>query len=371
MSVFPNLECKQDKGYLAATYTYGCPLSRTKILAETSLYSLAPYLPARYSRYLGFLKLVLRFCRGAGLGDRRALMKAIIRHALVRERVPVLCSLGLGAQHNHNFPLTPEGERWETYFNLENITAVFQRQDDKAVVSVKPVKVLTLLGLLKEAWPQLFFEQQSGGDWLLDDLPYENNESLILTTSLDIRRGKGLASELLKEHGLTIDIQIPPSQKVKSLAQGAIDSLKAHGNYYVLHIRRGDRLDISSELLDYATQPGAIMDKVKDMFPEGSALYIMTDEWDRTFFDPLKDRYRVYRYFNFPGLTEVVHGKRPNNHLLFAAERWIASQASKECRTFVDDDTIRGNIPTLIDGDRDSLVIPSTVYGRMLATKEN
>jgi len=368
MSVFPNLECKQDKGYLAATYTYGCPLSRTKILLETSLYALVPYLPARY---LGFLKLALKFCGGAGLGDRRALMMAIIRHALVRERVPVLCSLGLGAQHNHNLPLTREGERWETYFDLENVTAIFQRQDDRAVVSIKPVKVLTLLGLFKEAWPQLFFGQQSGGDWLLDDLPYGNNESPILRTSLDTRRGKNLAPALLKEHGLTIDIQIPPSQKVKSIAQGAIDSLKGHGNYYVLHIRRGDRLDISSELLDHATQPGAILDKVKDIFPEGSALYIMTDEWDRTFFDPLRNRYRIYRYFNFPELAELVHGKRPNNHLLFAAERWMASQATKECRTFVDDDTVRENIPTLIDGDRDSLVVPSTVYGMMIAEKEN
>jgi len=113
------------------------------------------------------------------------------------------------------------------------------------------------------------------------------------------------------------------------------------------------------------------MDKVKGIFPEGSALYIMTDEWDRTFFDPLGDRYRVYRYFNFPELAKLVHGKRPNNHLLFAVERWVASQTTKECRTFVDDDTIRGDIPMLIDGDRDSLLVLRTVYDTVSSAKEN
>ena len=142
---------------------------------------------------------------------------------------------------------------------------------------------------------------------------------------------------------------------MKSIPQGVIDKLRVDGDYCVLHIRRGDRLLVSDELLDRATQPGAIMDKVKDIFPEGSVLYIMADEWDRTFFDPLQARYRIRRYFNFPELAELVHGKTPNNHLLYAVEKQIASQSSKECRTFVDPETIQKNIPTLIDKDRQSL----------------
>jgi len=354
MSSFPNLECSQDKGYLVTTRGAHPVLSRRKILVEAYYYFLACYVPTKCHQFLMVLLKLNEM--GAGLDDRHGLMVSSIRHALVRERIPVLCSLGLGAQHNHNLPLTPEGQKWETYFDLENVTAILYRQDDKAIMNVKPVKVLTLPRFFKQAWPQLLFGQQSKPkSYCLDDLPYGEDKSTILSSPIDHRRGKGLKSKLLKEHGLVIDIQIPPSQKVKSIAQGVVDKLRAEGNYCVLHIRRGDRLLISDELLDRATQPGAILDKVKDIFPEGAALYIMTDEWDRTFFDPLRARYRVRRYLNFPELAELVHGKTPNNHLLYAVEKQIASQSSKECRTFVDDETIQKNIPTLIDKDRKSM----------------
>jgi len=345
MSSFPNLECDQNKGYLVATHVSNYPLPRIKILVEAYSVSVVPYLPAKYAHFLR---------RGeAGLTDRHAVMINTIRQALVRERIPVMGSLRLAAQHNHGIPITPEEEQWETYFNLENVTAIFRRQDDNAVMSAGPVKVLTLSRFLKETWPQTLFRrklpfgQKSKGQWL-DDLPYEGNESPILRAIFDDRKGKSLESKLLKEHGLTIDIQIPPSQKVKSIAQGVIDELQLDGKYYVLHVRRGDMVQ-KNEFLETATQPETIIKKIKDIFPEKAILYIMTNEWDRKFFDPMKARYRVRRYFNFPKLAELVYGKTPNNYLLFAVEQVIASQATKQCRTFVNSETIRKNIPTLTE----------------------
>jgi len=283
-------------------------------------------------------------------------MVSLIRHTLVRERIPVLPIMRLATKHNNGFPLAPDDQQWATYFDLENVTAIFRRQDDNAVVSIKPVKVLTLSKFLKWAWHQLLFRRQP--KYHLDHLPYKEDESAILGVTRGLMRGKDLIYRLSKEYSLTIDIQIPPSQKVKSIAQDVIDKLRADGDYCVLHIRRGDRLLISDELLDCATQPGAIMERIKDIFSEEAVLYIMTDEWDRTFFDPLKVRYRVRGYFDFRELAKLVHGKTPNNYLLYAVERQIASQASKECRTFVDDETIQKNIPTLIDKKRNSLRLP-------------
>jgi len=353
MSRFPNLECHQNKDYLVSLYLR--PRRRLRILTDVCYYCLVSCLSVKHLQLLKPL-LDLYPRSGAGLDDRRGLAVNFIRHALVRERIPVLpLNMELSVNHNQDILLTPDGKQWDTYFDLENVTAIFRSQDDNAIMSVKPVKVLRLPAFLTEAWPQLFLGQQSK-PCLLDDLPYQENESTILRTTIDNRRGESLISKLLKEHNLKIDIQIPPSQKVKSIAQGVIDKLQTDGDYGVLHVRRGDRLLLSDELLDRATQPGAIMDKVKDIFPEGSVLYIMTDEWDRTFFDPLQARYRVRRYFNFPELAELVYGKTPNNYLLYAVEKQIASQSSKECRTFVDPETIQKKIPTLIDKDRQGLL---------------
>jgi len=346
MSSFPNLECDQNKGYLVAQY-----LSRSQVLAELCYCCL---LPGPLTKIFPLRALLNLDYNSAGLEDRYELMVSSIRYAMVRERIAVLSIMRLATKHNNGFPLASDDQQWETYVDLENVTAIFRRQDDNTVVSIKPVKVLTLSKFLKRAWLQLLFRRQP--TYHLDHLPYED-ESAILKATWKMRGGD-LIYRLSKEYGLTVDIQIPPSQKVKSIAQDVIDKLRADGDYCVLHIRRGDRVLISDELLDRATQPGAIMERIKDIFPEGAVLYIMTDEQDRTFFDPLKVRYRVRRYFDFRELAKLVHGKTPNNHLLYAVEKQIASQSSKECRTFVDPETIQKNIPTLIDKERDSLRFP-------------
>jgi len=48
-------------------------------------------------------------------------------------------------------------------------------------------------------------------------------------------------------------------------------------------------------------------------------------------------------------IAELVYGKTPDNYLLFAVEQQIASQAIKQCRSFVDPKSNQGNIHTLIE----------------------
>jgi len=109
MSSFPNLECSQDKGYLVTTHGAYPVLSRRKILVEAYCYFPAPYLPTKCDQ---FLRMLLKLNKkGAGLDDRRDLMVSSIRHALVRERIPVLCWPKFGTRYSHSIPLTPEGEQ--------------------------------------------------------------------------------------------------------------------------------------------------------------------------------------------------------------------------------------------------------------------
>jgi len=71
-------------------------------------------------------------------------------------------------------------------------------------------------------------------------------------------------------------------------AYKAIHYLK---NYYAIHIRRND-----FQYKDLFISAEEIYNNIKDIIPEGSKLYISTDENDKVFFSPLKQHYNVFFY---------------------------------------------------------------------------
>jgi hypothetical protein len=71
-------------------------------------------------------------------------------------------------------------------------------------------------------------------------------------------------------------------------AQKAINLL---GSYYAIHIRRND-----FQYKDLFISAEQIYDNVKNVIPEGSKLYISTDEKDKSFFNVLKEHYEIYFY---------------------------------------------------------------------------
>lgn len=68
------------------------------------------------------------------------------------------------------------------------------------------------------------------------------------------------------------------------------------------------------EGLDTVTQPAYVLSKLQERCPEGSTLFLATNEKDEHFFDLLKEHYTVYTYRYAPcgGVERVQWRIREN-----------------------------------------------------------
>ena len=86
-------------------------------------------------------------------------------------------------------------------------------------------------------------------------------------------------------------------QPANHIRQAGDEIIRALGDYASLHVRRGDKVLLRAKWphLDADTRPGAILNnpKVQAKIPQGSKLFIATDERQRGFFDLLGTRYQV------------------------------------------------------------------------------
>jgi Glycosyltransferase (GlcNAc)/GDP-fucose protein O-fucosyltransferase len=74
-------------------------------------------------------------------------------------------------------------------------------------------------------------------------------------------------------------------------AYKAVEFLNDFGSYYAIHIRRND-----FQYKDLYSPIDVIYENIKDVVPEGSKLYVSTDEQDKAFFDLLRQHYQLYFY---------------------------------------------------------------------------
>ncbi len=104
-----------------------------------------------------------------------------------------------------------------------------------------------------------------------------------------------------------------------------------------MHVRRGDKLADKERYPHLAqdTRPERIYETVSRVLPEGSRIYILTDEKARNYFDILKSHYRIRRYYDFPELKRIVEGECPDNFFLYEIEQLIFAKAKTQIHTFV------------------------------------
>ena len=126
------------------------------------------------------------------------------------------------------------------------------------------------------------------------------------------------------------------SGPVRDLAREAVGEIAANAGrrFAALHVRRGDRL---SEYPAYLTEPEGIRDRLRELVPDGSVLFVMSDERDPNFWAPLRRHYRLVRYTDMPRLAALVSragGRAPDNYLLYAVEKEIAARAWMRIATF-------------------------------------
>lgn len=256
--------------------------------------------------------------KGGFLHNLSILLKGV-QYAVLNQRTLILPPAFLGAKQNAGIPAN---KQIYDYLSLDN-TQVTVKGKQQAFSYMY--------------WHEL--KRQGMANWTTQyqnpDEPFKLNDS----ADLLIRHKKikhnlfSVLCSLLSADKMRISFS--PSPQYKRLAQQTVDALGGVKSYYALHARRGDRASGSPEV-DRATQPDAIIKRLRAWVPEGATLYVLSDEMDEGYFSPLKKHWRLMRYWDFPQLEKLVNQPNPllvDNHGLFFVEGLIYWQAKIKIAT--------------------------------------
>lgn len=245
-----------------------------------------------------------------GVGHQMYNLYVLLAEAAILQRIAVLPDLTLAAHHNHGKALRVP---LSAYFDL----SVFQTE----------VCFIT----------QEEFKQLKPLDRELVDEKTPTQKIKEKTTSLIVRkftRSDGVFSAPINSDRAVEKIAckmrklITPTQSIKRQAEEIINFLG--GDFDVVHVRRTDLLEQAKrewwKFPRYAqrTSPKGVRQRIAQWVEQGRTLYVMTDEPEAGFFDPLKTWYKVYTFRDFWQLEEI---HQTDNYLLYEIEQCIASQA--------------------------------------------
>jgi hypothetical protein len=126
----------------------------------------------------------------------------------------------------------------------------------------------------------------------------------------------------VRDHLSYVDeIQCAAARVVKEMRQKARDHGNADGIFDAMHIRRGD-----FQYKDTRIDAAEIYANIQDVIPNGTTIYIATDERDKKFFDVFRQHYNVYFLGDFKIVMNDV-----NTNFYGMMDQRIASRG----RTFV------------------------------------
>lgn len=254
-----------------------------------------------------------------GINHLRFALELLVREAVAMGRVPVAFKPRFDPRHNLGHDLDVD---WDRYIDLDHVELV-----DGATGAVTAIRMLRRADLGSiERLAVLWVEREhvfAGRENRNHDLLVRHNRTGLHIPSVH----DGAAG--LPQHV----VRFRPSGRVESLAQAVRQRL---GDYCGVHVRRDDMLEMKDVYpnLDRDTQPDRIGDTLARAVAEGSAVYILTNERDRSFFTPLKSRFVVFQYFDFPELKRLIEGPEPDNFLLFEVEKLLFEAAQTKVHTF-------------------------------------
>jgi hypothetical protein len=249
-------------------------------------------------------------------------LQALIKEAIYLNRIPVIMPPLLHAKHNFGTKLS---SNWPKYLNLSK-TRVYIRDNDEYKQKLK-----LFAFILEQDFKQLKFDEAQ----IYNINPYheitetENkNYPLIVRSVSSIFWGRWRLAipEIYKK----MRIKFVWSDDVTNISNHIINQL---GWYAAIHVRRGDRLNNNKNLKKF-TSPKHIFDMMKNIVPSQSNVYILTNEIDKNFFNYLRKHYKIYQYFDFNELTEIISGHEPDNNFLYIIERCIFQNAAIKIGTF-------------------------------------
>jgi hypothetical protein len=251
----------------------------------------------------------------AGIKHMKSALVLLIKESLALKRTPVVFRPQLLSSHNFGKHVDAS---WDKYVDLDNIAIT----RNGATHQVKAVKAdvlgdLNAFAVLEVQGKHFVTTTENAAYQLI----VKNNSS-------------GLGLDGAFDHDdFDFDVELFPSRVVLDHADRLTNLL---GEYHSIHVRRGDKLNDKERHpnLEQDTRPEKIYEKVSQVLPRGSTVYILTDERTPNYFDVLKKDYQVFQYADFPELKALVEGDNPDNFLLYEVEQLIFARAKKKIHTF-------------------------------------
>ena len=289
---------------------------------------------------------------GAGLLHNYSNLRCLLLEASLLRRIAVIQNLHLDPKHNFGVPVSGDPERYCTLPPQET------GQDQQPIrwkrfEEFEPELKCT-------ASSKIRYIGENEGQYISqeDDRRYK----VIVRKVNSWRPYRSLVSNWLGEGRLSDFSTMPPlpaSKEVKSLVEVILKSMglsaalseeknrhptpTEDGFYACLHLRWSDRAKQYGFVMRQFLTARAIrwrLNKIADL-PRGSHLYIMSDRWDRGYFDLLKRDYKVWRCYDFPQLRSLVpdtersgqNRSRFDGFFLFAVELELMRRAAVQIRT--------------------------------------
>ena len=253
-----------------------------------------------------------------GLGHETSNLVSLLREAHLTHRLAVVPRLELASKHNFGIR---HDWRWEDFYDFDrsHLTDAAGCVHPLPIARCRPDCARPLVVEAGAAIPGPERSQR----WVV---------RRINTEMAHASMGDTLSA-------LKVRIELFPSPQIAELARETVAEIlsssgaRGGGGYFAMHVRRTDRLEIYPARL---TEPERIRDFLgKHGIPDGSVIWLMSDERDPDFWEPLKRHYRLVRYYDFPRLAALVSSqgeRRPDNYLLFATELEIAKGTPRQRR---------------------------------------
>lgn len=256
-----------------------------------------------------------------GLQHQICNLLTLIEEAKHLGRVAVLPQVVIPPYHNHGYACY---SYWEKYFSLDSLRSEVDWVSHEVALSMDlgagrsvGLDATTLsLSQTEESLIERVFD-----DWNWFDVEFK------LPSPLGPRDGTSL--RWLNTCGWKHLKASPYVTRTADLVSGEL------GDYYALHVRRGDKAadPVTWPEITKGTSIPAIRERLSRWVPETSRLYILSDEQDPHYFDPLKEVYQVSMLSDFPELRDLIERGR-DNFLAFMVETEIMRRAKLAMGTY-------------------------------------
>jgi len=254
-----------------------------------------------------------------GINHLRHALELLILEAVALGRTPVAFKPWFDPRHNLGHDLDVN---WDKYLDLSRVELSNGEAGTTFVRVLQPCEVPGL--------------ERLSAAWFDQDHRITDDESRGL--DLIVRRNRtGL--HIKSVHGVGFDmpgyrLRFTPSALVSEKFR--IVKERLGGDYTAMHVRRDDMLAMTDLYpnLGRDTQPDRIRQTLRGHVPQHSRVYVMTNERDRQFFEPLRADFEIFQYFDFLELNEILDSGTPDNFLLFEIEKLLFEHAATKVYTF-------------------------------------